>query len=542
MNSYAHDTYAQDTDAHEYVTAILERNRVPMPPLDFAPDWSDRPRPTKYYPGALSFPLPDAPPPSSATVAAGMRPEPADDAFSLPVLGAMLRDSYGLLGRRLGIQANTDVPGFPWYAQAMWHRGTAAGGGLYPCSIYWVAGPGAGVCPGVYHYGCRQHAMQRLIAGDVTGRVREALGAPTDATQFLLVGVKYWANSFKYNNFSYHAVSMDVGTLLQTWRLWAGAQRRRIAPRFWFDQAALGQLLGLPPDEEGLFAAVPLTWAATSASAGHETAPAPRDAVVRRRDSEQSRVVLAFDGLRRIHRATADAATRPPAVGALAAAAATAAPDSGDRIALPPASPLEMPIRTALSRRRSSFGRFDGTAPIGKGDLAALLAAARSAHLPTEFAGGADGELAKFYLFVNHVRGVAAGSYAYDAAGHQLRCIRHGPPGQFLQRTYFLPNYNLEQAAVVVVPTIRAHAVLDAVGARGYNVVNATIGAAAQNFYTAAAALDLGCGVALGFDNVAYVEELGLDATGEAPLLIMMAGHERNQPADYRYELSASQR
>jgi hypothetical protein len=101
----------------------------------------------------------------------------------------------------------------------------------------------------------------------------------------------------------------------------------------------------------------------------------------------------------------------------------------------------------------------------------------------------------------------------------------------FLQRNYFLPNYNLEQAAVVIVPTIRVSAVLDAVGPRGYNVVNATIGAVAQNVYTAAAALDIGGGVALGFDGVSYVEELGLDATGETPLLIMLVPHSRGSRA-----------
>ncbi|GAA0897906.1 hypothetical protein GCM10009557_72950 [Virgisporangium ochraceum] len=163
--------------------------------------------------------------------------------------------------------------------------------------------------------------------------------------------------------------------------------------------------------------------------------------------------------------------------------------------------------------------------------------AAHVAHLPTEVAAPGDGHLAKLYVFVNHVRGVAPGSYAYDPARHDLRPIRPGPPGMFLQRNYFLPNYNLEQAAVVVVPAVRVGDVLDAVGPRGYNVVNATIGAVAQSFYTAAAALDLGCGVALGFDGVSYIEELDLDGTGETPLLIMLAGHERALPSDYRYDL-----
>lgn len=116
--------------------------------------------------------------------------------------------------------------------------------------------------------------------------------------------------------------------------------------------------------------------------------------------------------------------------------------------------------------------------------------------------------------------------------------MKEGRPGEFLQRNYFLANYNLEQAGAVLVPTVRTTAVLDAVGDRGYRLVNATIGAVAQSLYTAASAVDLGCGVALGFDNISYIEELGLDGTGEAPLLIMMIGNERPAPADFRYEIA----
>lgn len=547
MNAMA-TSYLAPTYAHEYSTAILNRNRVPMPPVTFEPNWSDRPRPAKHYPGTLSIQLPDAPPPPQATVATGMHPAPAGDgpiaeAFTLPRLGGMLRDSYGPLGRRLGIQANTDVHGFPLYPRAAWSRGTASGGSLYPCSIYWIAGPGAGVCPGVYHYAGAQHAMQRLLAGDVTGRIRDALDEPTDATQFLLIGVKYWQNAFKYNSFSYHAVSMDVGTLLQTWRLWAGGQGLSIEPRFWFNQTAIEGLLGLAPDSEGLFAVVPLTWAAAVPVTTTPAADmAARKIAVRRQDQERSRIVLTFDAVQQMHRATADAAPLRPAPGTLAAGAVVPGAGAGERTALPPPSPLTMPIRTALTRRRSSFGRFDSSIPMAAADLAALLGAASAARLPTDIDGAADGDLLKFYVFANHMRDVAAGSYEYEPAGHQLRSIHPGSSGQFLQRNYYLTNYSLEQAAAVIVPVMRVTALLSAAGPRGYNVVNAMIGAVAQNFYTAAAALDVGCGVALGFDNVSYVEELELEGTDEAPLLIMMAGHERQLPADYRYELPRSTR
>ena len=44
--------------ARDYADAIKHRARVPMEPADFVPDWADRPRKGKHYPGTESFPLP----------------------------------------------------------------------------------------------------------------------------------------------------------------------------------------------------------------------------------------------------------------------------------------------------------------------------------------------------------------------------------------------------------------------------------------------------------------------------------------------------
>jgi nitroreductase len=159
------------------------------------------------------------------------------------------------------------------------------------------------------------------------------------------------------------------------------------------------------------------------------------------------------------------------------------------------------------------------------------LASAGAAAVDTVGSAGMVG----LYVYVNHVQGLPPATYRYHDG--RLWLVRPGPPGSFLQRSYFLANYNLEQAAAVVVPTMRTGAVLDAVGDRGYRWVNATIGAVAQNVYLASAALGTGCGVALGFDNVSYVEQLALPE-GESPLLLMMLGAERPGSADFRYEIA----
>ncbi|MFR9796948.1 nitroreductase family protein [Streptomyces sp. MS06] len=525
--------------AHEYATAVMRRGRVPMEPADFVPDWSDRPRQGRFFPGAPLFPLPDGGRAEDAGAGRGLFGPPGTGEFTLPLLGGMLRDSYGLTGRRLAVQANTDLGSLPFHPHANWSRGTASGGGLYPVGIHWITGASGPLSPGVYSYDAARHGVARLLAGDVTGEVRAALGdlADADATdQFLVLGVTFWQNSFKYNSFCYHAVTMDVGALLQTWRMWARARGLHFGSALWFDEPRLGRLLGLDPDRDGVFAVVPLRW-----EGGPPSAPAPLSAGarVRRVPDEKSRRVLAFPTLRRIHAATLEGAADRPAPGALDGALAAPA-GSGDRVPLPAAPPLGMPLRRALRERRSSFGRFSAVTPLDPARLSAVLAASVAAgNLGTDAETAGGGPLTRLCVFVNHVRGVPAGVYEYDRDTGELVLLKAGDFGGFLQHNYFLANYNLEQAAAVVVPIARTRAVLDAVGDRGYRLVNAVVGATAQAAYTAARAAGTACGVALGFDSVSYEEELGLAERGEFPLLIMMIGDERTRPADYRYDIVA---
>ncbi|MFF3838935.1 nitroreductase family protein [Streptomyces sp. NPDC001930] len=537
--------------AHEYADAVLYRGRVPMEPADFVPDWPDGPRRGKFYPGVESYALPDGDDLADAPAWAGLLPRsgggPSAAGFTLPLLSAMLKDSYGLTGRRLGIQANSDLSGLPFYTHANWSRGTAGGGGLYPVGVYWASGPSGPLTPGIHYYDVQRHAVQRLLTGDVTARVREALGpdAPAEALetdQYLILGVKYWQTAFKYNSFGYHVVCTDVGTLVQTWRVWAAAHGLRTAPVLWFDEPRLNGLLGTVGEEEGVFAVVPLRWdgdgTVPRTAVGDRAVGDGSDPAVRHRDVERSRTVIEFPTVLAMHAATVAGAADRPAPGALAPAAARPVPAGGTRIPLPAPAFPEVPVRRVLRSRRSSFGRFDAADPVTPGELSSVLAACAATSLGGET--DPDGTLrqVRLYAFVNHVRDIAPGAYVYDPDAGELALVVPGPQGAFLQESYFLANYNLEQAGVVLVPTVRTKAVLDAVGDRGYRLAVGTAGAVAQTFYLAASALSLGAGVALGFDNVSFVERLGLAGTEEAPLLIMPLGNERPGPADFRHEIA----
>ena len=522
------------TTARRYADAVLRRSRVAMEPVDFVPDWRDRPRQAKHFPGAELVPLAAGDYPADASVAAGLTAPGGTGRFTLPLLGGLLLDSYGLLGRRLGVPADTDLPALPSYPEATWSRGAASAGGLYPVSVYWAAGPSGPVLPGLYHYSPGRHGLERLLAGDVSAEVREAAGgAGTD--HFLLLGVQFWQNSFRYNSFSYHVVTMDTGALLQTWRMWAHARGLRVDPVLWFDEPRLTRLLGVDPDREGLFAVVPLRWTGLpdDSDPGGDLG-GPR---VRRADAGRSRTVLDFPLVRAVHASTVDAPVQPDRA-ALAAAGPPPAPAGGERVPLPAPAALDLDVRTALRRRRSSAGRVSGRRPTTRPELAAVLAAAAAgAALPTD-ATGAGLPLASLHVLVNRVEGVPPGSYRHDPASGELRLVRAGSPGGFRQRDRVRADDDLERAGAVLVPAVRTGAVLDACGDRGYRLVTALVGASCQAVHTAAAALGLACGVTLGFDGVSYVEELGLADTGEVPLLLMMIGHAGAGPADFRYELA----
>lgn len=356
----------------------------------------------------------------------------------------MLKDSYGLTGRRLGIQANSDLSGLPFHTHANWSRGTAGGGGLYPVGVHWVSGPSGPLTPGIHHYDVQRHSVQRLLTGDVTDRVREALGAdaPAEALetdQYLLLGVKYWQNTFKYNSFGYHVVCTDVGTLVQTWRVWAAAHGLRTAPVLWFDEPRLNGLLGTVGEEESVFAVVPLRWEGAAAPRTAEvTGPDP---AVRHRDVERSRTVVRFPTVLAMHAATVAGATDRPAPGALAPAAARPVPEGGTRVALPAPAFPDTPVRHVLRSRRSSFGRFDAARPVTPGQLSAVLAACAATSLGEETAaGGEAARQVRLYAFVNHVAGTAPGAYVYDPDAGDLSLVVPGPQGRSSSGTTSSPT------------------------------------------------------------------------------------------------------
>lgn len=516
--------------AQTYADAIFDRVSRPIEPPGFTPNWADHPLRHTVYPDAPRYSLaePVVPTLSLGDALAGLTAPPSAAPLSFAALSAILRLAHGPAGRRLAITWNGENASRTHYHQALYGRGTASGGGLYPTELYLASGPSGAVQPGVYHYASGLHALEQIAVGDPTPLIRQALldhPAAAGADQFLLVGVDFWKNAYKYNNFSYHVVTQDTGALLGSLRLLAAGYGANVRSLLWFHDAAVNQALGLTTVGESVLAVLPLNAAARPLPI-HSAAPP-----VRYRPFQRSRTVVQFPMVEAVHAGALVVDEPRPDPATTAALLTRRLPAATHRVALPPVAhaALAMPLVETLRRRSSSFGRFSARTPMTAAELATMLAsAAAAAQAPTDLvAADPATALTGLMVFVNHVRGIAPGIYRYDPAAHELLLIAPGDSTAFQQRTYFLNNYNLAEVGALIVLTGRLNPALRAYGNRGLRLLNLEIGAMVQTLYLAGTALGLGCGAALGFDNAQVTAELQLARDDERAILWLMVGHER---------------
>jgi SagB-type dehydrogenase family enzyme len=514
--------------AMDYARRMFERQRVPLPPLGFQVDWGDQPSRHKLYVDApkLPLPVPFANLPSLGVDEAAARAAgPADDGLpSLDVLASVL-GCYGLIDRRTGLNWNEDSAAKLKPAAPVWARPTASGGGMYPAESYLVAGSQAPLRAGVYHYDTAHHSLDRLSSANRCVELAAATGV--DAGLYLVATLKFWKNAFKYNSFSYHVVTQDVGALLASWRLVLAAAGYTVEPVLWFDEGPVSTALAVDGRTEAPFVVVPL---GPSRAAQAEAQPA---APLQLRVWEKSERVRDFELAERVHAAALVGNQPRPA-----RSSAAPVPIAGDEVRLPPLDPSTKDLTSSLRTRRSSFGLFSAHPKLTTADLGSVLAT--TAHLTRA---GSDVEPAprqdpwtRLWVLPNAVQGLEKRAYAYEPTAHQL--IRGGEfDYREVQRHYALTNYNLTEVAAVLVITGRLEALVKAYGARGYRMLSVEVGQLAQTSYLAATARGLGIGAVLGIDNLAADEFLGLEETDERSMLFLLLGHERAGRAGYDHGL-----
>ena len=534
----------------EYAEAVFRRTTKPIAPPGFEPDWADGPSLYKIYQEVerLSLPAVDTTKLLSLAELAQRITQPAATCqeprrlLSMQELALLLAFAHGVIGRHSKISPNA---GLRSAIAGSYARGTASGGGLYPAEIYWASGAGGAVTPGLYHYDNAHQSLARLLTGDVTAQIQQALCADTpvqQTNQFLFITLNFWKNAFKYNNFSYHAITHDVGALLCS--LWFLATGLHIdwQPVLWYQDRALNTLLDLQEDEEGVFAVIPLPAPESFSQAALPSTPTT--AQVKKNSWQRSQRVLTFPMNTETHPHTMITDQARP----LATERPRQVVDEDERIRLPEplTERLQMDLLESFRQRHSNFGTFSNHTPLTQAELATLLHAGALARyqktdtLPDVLADS----YTQLLVLSNRVEGLDQGIYAYEACQHSLRHISSreqeqemGEMGLFLQQHYNLPNYSLSEVAAVVAIAGDLELMLRTYGNRGYRLLNAESGLIAQSIYLFSAALGTGCGAALGFDNLALNTALGFAGTTQKSLLFLLVGHDQASQAHLTYHL-----
>jgi SagB-type dehydrogenase family enzyme len=531
--------------AETYARRVFRRFREPMELDGYSTDWIDQPSKHKFYPGAPTLPLP---PPFQTRLQslgaaidslASQHLEPPSD-ISLEVLSTML-NAYAINGRRIRLNWSDDNQWRLAPSDAVWGRGTASGGGLYPGETYLVVGRGSPLLPGVYHYNTAYHYLTRISTGDVTDEVRLAVADPhiDSANCFVAVTARFWKNAFKYNNFCFHVVTQDVGALLGSWRLLLAASGVSPYACLWFDEQAVDGLLEVDTLTESSFAVLGFRWQGREATV--PAVPAIVNGAIgsptyrtRPLSWERSRVVHRFPDVEAMHRAAlVGAAVRPPT----RPEPTPAIPPSSTRL-------VDGDLADCLRRRQSSFGLFTAEPPLRNAQLRGVLwACSRASLSATDVKAGLPGRRwTGLWVFANSVTDVRPGAYRYDESSGQLVGVNEFEVGPFLQKYYALRNYNMREVGAALVITGFLGEALETYGDRGYRMLQIEVGAVCQTAYLVATAQRIGCGAVLGIDNVAVDEVLGIEGSGENSLLFVLLGNERPGATNFRHEIATPSR
>ncbi len=536
-----------------YLQRVFRRFRESIEPEGFYPDWADQPSRHKFYDQAPVLPLPvpfgaALTPMGEALNRLASRTNECGAAVTLDVLSTMLA-AYSLNARRTQLTWGEDSMSRLTASGVTWGRATASGGGMYPAEAYLVMGPGSQLLPGVYHHNTAYHCLERLSVGDVTESIRLAADDErmSSANCFIVATARFWKSSFKYNNFTYHVVTQDLGALLGSWRLLLSASGVIPTTCLWFNEGLVDEVLEIDTVEESSFVVVGFTWPHAESIARPES-QGQRSASVTipvrgapLRAWERSHSVRHFAEVDAVHSAgLVGRAPRPATPGERRGAEIDL---RTERIACPPSRELlDAAVPDCFRARKSSFGLFMAPPPLEPGDLGSVLWASSMAAKPaTDVRVNVDARSqTRLWVIVNSVRGIPPGAYRYDEAGQELIRVSEFDAASLLQSNYALTNYNMDQVGAAVVITAFLDEALATYGDRGYRMLNFEVGAVAQTAYLAAAALHIGCGAVLGLDNIAIDEALGITSSGENSMLFVLLGYERPGAASFNHALPAS--
>jgi len=201
---------------------------------------------TKSYPRAEKRSLP-APAPMSAALHETLqsrrsRRDYRDTPVELDQLSALLH--YGC-----GITAHVPAYGF----ERLPLRTFPTHGGLQSPEVYLAVRAAEGLAAGLYHYEPREHALEILHTGDLSGRLRAVTYGESfvgDAAVVALVTGVYNRLRWKYGERAYRFMCVDAGFLAENLCLVGEGLGLGVCPVSGFAQDAAEELLGIDGKRE----------------------------------------------------------------------------------------------------------------------------------------------------------------------------------------------------------------------------------------------------------------------------------------------------
>jgi len=247
-----------DTDIVRYYQRLVQSRRIgsksELIPADHRVDWNDAPSKFTIRTGTSRVWLP--PPLSNESLMLGSRPSSAQSTAPYRIDLADLSDflflTTGVLDRRIRVNWNLDDKQISKFGRAVYGRGTASGGGLYPISPYLIVNSRMAIPEGVYQYDDAHHALSRVRMGDHTRAAAAAIGTSYTRSADLLVVLtaRFWKTAFKYHGFAYQVLAHDVGACVGSMEQVGYSLGWQLRIIYWFCDQMLASLLGSETDRE----------------------------------------------------------------------------------------------------------------------------------------------------------------------------------------------------------------------------------------------------------------------------------------------------
>ena len=499
-------------------------------------DWENKPLLFKIYPTLEVTRLPrdfdETGRPALSAIAA---PAPSYDQDAIPdleTLAQLLFFSAGVVRSKKYPQGET------------FFRAAACTGALYEIELYFVctdlaakaqpaknqaakrsanqasAEPPVALAAGVYHFGVAEFGLRQLRAGDFRQILVDATGADpavAHAPVIIICTGTYWRNAWKYHSRAYRHFGWDNGTILANLLAMSAACNLPATVIAGFIDSEVNALLGVDTRREVAFSLVPI---------GQQKATPPKSPEITPLDLPlvpYSASEVDYPAMRKMHEASSlESATEAATWPGKTPTKPLPAP-KGSTTALQPLDDAAMPVDTIeqVISRRGSTRQFSRDA-ISLPQLSTLLDRA-TRGIPADFLDPFGTHLNDLYLIVNHVQGLACGSYVYHRQKKALELLKSG---DFREKAGYLA---LEQqlaldAAVDIFFLADLKKILQRLGNRGYRAAQLETGIIGGKLYLGAYAQHLGA-TGLTFYDDDVVSFFSPHARGKSAIFVVALGH-----------------